>query len=654
MKKNEGDFSVSGKGARLEVYVDNDTKDVKVVVVNTYLAIATADYSEKSETATLTIYGVQKSGTEFVKDVKHGTDKKVSGVKVSSDDFAVVADVEKDDAYLVTLADGEVQSIEAAEVVEDATISAFKNNSKVVADGTTYNYAVTAQYDYTVLDQYDNNNLKETSYNIYLDVYGNLIGLDIVEAVKNYVFVTGIESVTGSNLTDKNPEANLIFIDGTAKVAEIKAAKNETLPRPGATVNTWFSYTEKDGVYTLSAIEANTFVANTTKVAQSKTSASEITIDLKHTSLVGISGMPYVYGNDDTVYLTADLGKVGTQTVIKGVSNVTTGVRNASITTYADGGEAEAKASTGLSDVVYTLFKSNGYVIAAVVVGEDEAVSSNLVYVNSSDVNLESYSSTDDEWTWTREVILNGEAVNLTEVGDTNPDIRTMDENKWYYVEYYANGNVKSVTLASQKNTNNYAYVTGWSQVESVAAVNDTVLFVPGVNTTQPTLIGNTIYLDNGNTRGFFVADDVKVVLIQKNNNKTTTTYTEGVDTLEAALDNLNSKSGYSFELSAIIEEGAGKIVVIKDKNDDGYTGGDKTGSSVAGYSAVVSTATMSVTVTGPANVEASVLTTASAALEDAGYEISSLNKGVEPWEYTVTNKLGGVSTFDIIFVPAT
>ena len=93
---------------------------------------------------------------------------------------------------------------------------------------------------------------------------------------------------------------------------------------------------------------------------------------------------------------------------------------------------------------------------------------------------------------------------------------------------------------------------------------------------------------------------------------------------------------------------------MIKDKNDDGYTGGDKTGSSVAGYSAVVSTATMSVTVTGPANVEASVLTTASAALEDAGYEISSLNKGVEPWEYTVTNKLGGVSTFDIIFVPAT
>ena len=46
--------------------------------------------------------------------------------------------------------------------------------------------------------------------------------------------------------------------------------------------------------------------------------------------------------------------------------------------------------------------KENGYIIAAVVVGEDAAASKNLVYAHTDDVEMESYDKTADEWTWTR------------------------------------------------------------------------------------------------------------------------------------------------------------------------------------------------------------------------------------------------------------
>ncbi|MFR6693800.1 MAG: hypothetical protein ACLUS6_07315 [Dysosmobacter sp.] len=73
--------------------------------------------------------------------------------------------------------------------------------------------------------------------------------------------------------------------------------------------------------------------------------------------------------------------------------------------------------------------------------------------------------------------------------------------------------------------------------------------------------------------------DDTNIVFIQKHNNNKTTSYETGVKALETALKNLNevSKGVYKYEFSAIIVDGIATTVVIRDKQDDGYTGNQPT-----------------------------------------------------------------------------
>ncbi|RAZ61753.1 hypothetical protein DK853_44945, partial [Klebsiella oxytoca] len=71
-------------------------------------------------------------------------------------------------------------------------------------------------------------NLKDVTYNVYLDRYGYAIGVDVVDAVNNYVFISAIQR-DGSHLTNLTANANAIFLDGTMKTVKINVAKS-TLP----------------------------------------------------------------------------------------------------------------------------------------------------------------------------------------------------------------------------------------------------------------------------------------------------------------------------------------------------------------------------------------------------------------------------------------
>ena len=109
------------------------------------------------------------------------------------------------------MAGGEVQTCVPAEVVKDTEISSFKVGSNVTAAGTKYSFNGAAYFDAKALQVYTgenkNNivNLKDTTYNIYLDTYGNLIGLEEVDAVDNYVFMTGADN--GNSKTMPTPSS---------------------------------------------------------------------------------------------------------------------------------------------------------------------------------------------------------------------------------------------------------------------------------------------------------------------------------------------------------------------------------------------------------------------------------------------------------------
>ena len=601
-KNNKDDMAGTDTGVLTQVFVDDDNKAAAIVEINTYLGIADSDYSEKKDEAKFTVWGLSKEGKTYTKVAfnKDGTLKTTSdsaSFTVSGEDFNV-SKVEEDDAYLFTVAAGEVQTFVPAEAVKDTEITSFKKGSNVTAGGTKYSFNAAAYYDAEVLKDYTDGtvtNLKDTTYNIYLDTYGNLIGLEEVDAVDNYVFITGADNGS-SNLSTKTNDANAIFLDGTSKVIEVSNTKGDGVA-DSPIVNKWFTYTvDKNGVYTLKNIKTSDFDSTKDKVGQKDQTNSSVDIDKKNITLNGNGDFKKVYGNADSIYLTATLKKVkndkGYYAVISGADNVTTGVKNASIKTWTDTDaqkdvdkNIDAKDWKGTSSGVYTLFKDNGYVIAAVVVGEDAASSKNLVYATKNSVELESYDKNADEWTWTMKAVdAKGQEITLTEVSDSLSELKKIDtKGVWYQVKYDAKGNVISVEEASTALTGK-KYITAFSKIEDAIDAEDTVLLETGALKDKLTLKGSTLYGNTNGTRGVVVDDATNVVFIQKNNNKETTSYENGVKAVETALKNLNevSKGVYKYEFSAIIEDGIATTIVIRDLQADDYTsstpGGGTTG----------------------------------------------------------------------------
>ena len=603
-KDNKDDLTGTDTGVLTQVFVNDDEKEAVVTEINTYLGIADSDYSAKKDEADFTVYGLKKSGKVHVMD-KADDGKSYVSFKVSGEDFDV-SKVEEDDAYLFTVAAGEVQTFVPAETIKDTEITSFKKGSNVTVGGTKYDFSKAAYYDNEALKVYtgENNNdtinLKDTTYNVYLDTYGNLIGLEEVDAVDNYVFITGADE-NSSNLATKTTDANAIFLDGTSKVIEVSKTKGDGIDNADISpvINKWFTYTvDKNGVYTLKDI--NDTYAKGDKVGQSKKQAGDIEIDKKHVSLDGSGIFTKVYGNADSIYLTASLKKVtkaanANYVVIAGVDNVTTGVKNASIKTWdaaqakkdVDSKNATATdfwATDGVSNGVYTLFKDNGYVIAAVVVGDDAASTKNLVFSHKKDVELESYDKTEDEWTWTRKVVnAKGEEIVLTEKSDSLSELNKMVKGLWYQVKYDAKGNVISVDTASNAlSAVKKEYITSFGDIETAVNDNDTVLLemvetktVHNALDKKLTLKGSTLYDATSAKLGVAVDDDTNIVFIQKNDNKETTSFETGVKALETALKNLNevSKDTYSYEFSAYIEDGIATTVVIRDLTAGEYEG---------------------------------------------------------------------------------
>ncbi|MFR6693803.1 MAG: hypothetical protein ACLUS6_07330 [Dysosmobacter sp.] len=139
---------------------------------------------------------------------QEGTNKSYVSFKVSGEDFDV-SKVEEDDAYLFTVAGGEVQTCVPAETVKDTEITSFKKGSNVTAAGTKYEFSNAAYYEHHCSERVTDGtvtNLKDAT-GIYLDAYGNLIGLEEVDAVDNYVFIAGADT-NSSNLATKTTDAN--------------------------------------------------------------------------------------------------------------------------------------------------------------------------------------------------------------------------------------------------------------------------------------------------------------------------------------------------------------------------------------------------------------------------------------------------------------
>ena len=553
-KKNTEKMSNSGNGVLTQIFVDKANETLTITEINTYLA-KTDDYNEKKETLRLDSiygYGYGKYDESDVEDLK-------------LDDFSNISEYADGDMVLVTIAAGEVQTIADPKTVSGAEIDEFSKHDYVQADGTKYNYAATGaltdSYNYSLLSDYDSNNLDEVTFNLFLDPYGYMIGIEQVEEDVQYVFITAYDRPT-SNLTNKTAEAKAIFADGTEAVIQVNVSKSDfqyaadnrydwDVENGDATENSWYSFTKKNDVYTLDYVERQFHDQSVTE------------IDSKHISQN--DGTNYFYGNADTNYIVVDVDKVGSEAVIGNVQSTTTGVKNVSIDVWDNSKvDSEAGTTTHDSQGVYTLPKSSGaYIIASVVIGDDGTVSDRYAYLYG-EPERERYNKTEDCYYWDMQAVIDGKDTTVTFQSDL-PATDSFGEGL-YKLSYNKDG--YAVDAVAAVHTTDYDWVDEFDP-------DDTTLIKTAFGTSsQPaadlTAKGETLWITQQDVkRGFALADDCPAVIIEQDENGNADKIVEysSVEKAIKALDNYDNEIAYNFDGTIImtVKDGLVTSVLLTD-----------------------------------------------------------------------------------------
>ena len=383
VKNNDDDASkdVIKKGATTEVFIDDDSNDVVITVINSYVAQVDGDYDKNDEELEL------KELDESPVNAKDYT--------LSSDDFDYLDSYSDEDYVLVTKANGEIKTIALAETVE-GKVTAYTEKKNVTVDGTKYEYSK----NYTkAVDEEMKYDLNE-AYTVVLDANGYVIYTDGTAGHNDYVYVAKMDYAGGAK---KSLEGDAYFIDGTNKVITIDNDEDFD----ARTYGNWYSYNEKsNGKYELEAIptdkDTDTFYGSVKHDTETGEKAKGIvtengksTVYVNDTNTSGSGKVDKVKANNDTIFVVNDDDDVTAYTGIKNVPDIT------------------AKNS------------KNGAVTVAVVMDNDYA---DVVYIYSADMSISGDS---------------GDRVYLLE-SKPNASV-DKDDNKYYEYDAIVNGEITTV-----------------------------------------------------------------------------------------------------------------------------------------------------------------------------------------------------------------
>ena len=570
---------VGGTGVLTEVFIDQERDEITITSINTYLAKANSDYNKNNETLSLKVYDKNKTGTTY---------------SVDSREVPEAVDAEKGDFMLVYLSGKEnparmdVVNIFDVEIMADSTVTKFSTSDSKVVDklttgGTEYKTNPKAFYDKgdDVLGLYDNQLLTDSSYNIYMDRYGNVIGVDLYEGTKNYVFITGFDRGT-SHISTKTADAAAIFLDGTMDTITVNVTdtdKNidrmngntndsgasgdpyfvqwQKTPAGRVSENRWYTYTvASNGIYTLRPV-ANMFASdyeggkilntanlyvddNGEKVWDPKTGLAADKID-------GTKGR--AYGEDASIYITVESGHVdqsngAVKDAITDVKGVYSGIQDVKMEIAPN-----VKDEDQIPNRVYTVYDGDHYIIASIVVGDAQGAVANFAYILSG-VKSERYEASSSSrandngvYYWEFEAFYNGEKTTLT--ARTNFPSRNYNLNKYTIQELRFDGeyvtDVKDVP-ASKTHTNNTTNAkiedmdvydvgrvigTKWpdgDDFEHVIGIDgDNLAGNGGASASRLDgtiyLQGRTLYVGSGRSDvGLALAKDAKALLVQSEN----------------------------------------------------------------------------------------------------------------------------------------
>ena len=332
VKNNDDDAGdkIIKKGATTEVFIDDDSNDVVIAVINSYVAQVDGDYDKNDE--------------ELDLKALDGTALPADDTTLSADDFDYLDTYSDEDYVLVTVADKEIKTIALAETVE-GKVTGYTEQKNVTVDGTKYEYS--KNYTDAVKDDsklsYDLND----AYTLVLDANGYVIYTDGTAGHNDYVYVAKLVDTVGAKT---KLEADAYFIDGTNKVITVDNDDEINKSNPSGKAR-WYSYNEKsNGKYELNEVEdAKTVVYYGSATNEDITTNGKSTVTVNDKD--GNSTATTVKGNNDTIFIVNDDDDVTAYTGIKNVPDI----------------------------------KANGKAVVAVVMDDGYA---DVVYISASDLSI--------------------------------------------------------------------------------------------------------------------------------------------------------------------------------------------------------------------------------------------------------------------------
>ena len=248
----------------------------------------------------------------------------VDGMKYVTEAF------DEDDVVLYTEANGEIQSMALATMVEEVEVTRTTSSS-FVAGGTTYKYS----------ENFEGSVASGNTVNLYVDAYGYVIKAEAYEGATNYAYVLAVD--TEGRLGSYTYYAKLVLSDGT--VAEVVFDDEDSTKAITTAAEDKGEYTgivkytvDKNDVYTLTAQTAKdskeTFEINkgetaikdstgTVAYANSKTLFLVETDDDVYTAYTGYANVPDLSASKDSdasMHIYCKSGNVATVVVVLGAT----------------------------------------------------------------------------------------------------------------------------------------------------------------------------------------------------------------------------------------------------------------------------------------------------------------------------------------------
>ena len=465
--RNETDSAAStGRGVLTEIFVDDDDSDnVKVTITHifTYVAQVDGDYVESDgelDLATLEGTDLDYGYIGWGQYINEPID--VTDYTLYDEDFPNLSAYSDGDYVLVTVAQGEIQSISPATELT-GEVTAYTRGTSVTVDGTRYYYsksyadAVDSDVEYNLNDE----------YLVILDDDGYVVYDEGADGVENYVFITAVAPTGG---VSSDVEARAYFQTGTETTIDLDSDSSassyaaegngeyEDDTDSSATdlvdygdrtyVNSWYEYDEQsDGSYELSDVSGSGSAVIT----------AEDDIDL------ALSGSAYVYysndndrvrANNSTVFIINDDDDV----------NVYTGVRNVPDVTLNDGQTA-----------VVAWVLDDSYAAVVYIGSDDMSVSGgsdDRVYIldNSPSSNVD----TDGNDYYEYDAIVNGE------IGTVSANSESIFDEVGLYsdIQYDSDEYVSDADLVSGTSDDDFK---GWVDLyDTVITYSDGILSFEG------------------------------------------------------------------------------------------------------------------------------------------------------------------------------